>query len=82
MVDAQGRVVPTADPALSFFAEGAQILAVDNGDATDLTTFSVPARKAFGGKCLAILRASRAGEATVRVATPGLPAAEIRLQAR
>ena len=82
VVDARGRVVPTATNALTFAAEGAQVVAVDNGDATDLTTFSVPARKAFGGKCLAILRASRAGDATLRVTSPGLPTAEIKLQAR
>lgn len=82
VVDAKGRVVPTATSALTFAAEGAEIVAVDNGDATDLTTFSVPARKAFGGKCLAIVRASRPGTAALRVTSPGLPTAEIKLQAR
>ena len=82
VVDAQGRVVPTSADRLAFAAEGAQVVAVDNGDATDLTTFSVPERRAFGGKCLAILRADKAGQATVRVSSPGLPAAEVRLTSR
>lgn len=82
VVDAQGRIVPTASSQLAFAAEGAQVVAVDNGDATDLTTFSVPQRKAFGGRCLAILRADKAGEATVRVTSPSLPPAEVRLRAR
>jgi len=82
VVDAKGRVVPTAGPELAFGATGAQLVAIDSGDPTDLTTFSVPTRKAFGGKCLAILRADKAGPATVRVTAPGLPPAEIQLKAR
>jgi beta-galactosidase len=82
VVDAKGRVVPTATDTLKFDAQGAEIVAVDNGDATDLTTFSVPERKTFGGKCLAIVRASRSGEKTLRVTSPTLPTAEIQLQAR
>lgn len=81
-VDAQGRVVPTADRELIFSASGAQLVAIDSGDPTDLTTFSVPARRSFGGKCLAILRADRAGEARITVAAEGLPIAEIRLRTR
>lgn len=82
VVDAQGRVVPTSADKLSFAATGAEIVAVDNGDATDLTTFNVPARKAFGGKCLAILRSGKSGTATVRVTSPSLPPADIQLKAR
>lgn len=82
VIDAKGRVVPTATDALKFSAVGAEVIAVDNGDATDLTTFSVPERKAFGGKCLAIVRASRSGATTLRVTSPTLPSAEIELKAR
>lgn len=82
LVDAKGRVVPTADRGLVFGASGAQLVAIDSGDPTDLTTFSVPTRRTFGGKCLAILRADRAGEARITVAAGGLPVAEIQLKAR
>ena len=82
VVDAQGRVVPTAVDNLKFTVEGGDIVAVDNGDATDLTTFSVPERRAFGGKCLAIVRAKQAGVTTLRVTSTSLPSAQIQFTSR
>jgi len=65
VVDARGDVVPTATTSLEFKIEGpADLVATDNGDPTDLTTFSTPQRKAFSGKALAILRAKRGASGT------------------
>ena len=60
----------------------AEIVATDNGDATDHAVFASPARRAFSGKCLAIVRARRggAGEAVLTATSPGLPPARIPLR--
>lgn len=83
VVDARGEVVPTATPEVRFQIAGpAEIVATDNGDATDHAVFASPARRAFSGKCLAIVRARRggAGEAVLTATSPGLPPARIPLR--
>lgn len=63
VVDANGLTVPVAMNTIKFSVTGGpgEIVATDNGDATDLTTFSSPERKAFNGLALAIVR-FKAGE--------------------
>ncbi len=57
VIDGRGDVVPDAVTPLRFAVTGAaELVAVDNGDPTDQTTFAVPRRRAFAGKALAILR--------------------------
>ena len=64
VIDAQGLFVPRADNLLHFSVSGpAELIATDNGDATDHGTFREADRHAFNGKCLAILR--------VKPGTPG-----------
>ncbi len=82
VVDAAGEVVPAAAPELAFAVAGAgEFVAADNGDATDLTTFSEPRREAFSGKCVAIVRGRKgaSGAATLKVAAEGLPPASVAL---
>ena len=69
VLDAQGREVPTASDRIVFRIGGpGEIVATDNGDATDMTAFPSHARHAFSGKALAIVRAQpgAAGPVTLR----------------
>jgi beta-galactosidase len=62
VVDADGVVVPRASPRIRFRVEGpGEIAATDNGDPTNFESFPAPERDAFGGLCLAIVRA-RSGQ--------------------
>lgn len=57
VLDAAGRLVPTADDHIRFRVEGpGEIVATDNGDATDMTPFPSHERDAFSGMALAIVR--------------------------
>ena len=81
--DADGRFVPTADPMIEFSVEGpGAVVATDNGDPTNMTTFSSPSRKAFNGRVLAIVRANKgsSGILTVTAQAAGLQTAKITIQ--
>jgi len=54
-----------------------EIVATDNGDATDMTAFPSKDRKAFNGLALAIVRAKKGekGSITVKATSEGLNAA-------
>lgn len=81
--DADGRFVPTADPLINFSVEGpGAVVATDNGDPTNMTTFSSPSRKAFNGRLLAIVRANKgsSGILTVTAQAAGLQTAKITIQ--
>jgi beta-galactosidase len=58
VVDANGLTVPVAMNTLKFIVESGpgEIVATDNGDATDLNRFSNSERKAFNGLALAIVK--------------------------
>ncbi|WGO99619.1 beta-galactosidase GalB [Saccharophagus degradans] len=77
--DADATNVPTADNPLSFTLAGpGEIVATDNGDPTDLTSFTSHTRNAFNGKCLVIVRgvAGKPGALTLNVTGAGLKAAQ------
>jgi len=58
VVDEQGLVVPKANHEIHFTIEGAgEIVATDNGDATNLVSFKSTTRAAFNGLALAIVKA-------------------------
>lgn len=84
LLDAQGRVVPTAKQAFEVHISGpAELAATDNGDPADLTSFASAKRHSFNGLGLAIVRSSQQkGEIKVRVTAEGLVAAEIGLSSR
>lgn len=57
VTDAKGLVVPQADSTVHFEISGpGEIVATDNGDATDLTSFPSRDRKAFNGLALVVVR--------------------------
>ncbi|WP_339075526.1 hypothetical protein [Teredinibacter turnerae] len=72
VVDANGRMVPTAKPSLTFTVSGAgELVATDNGDATDLVAFPSAKRSAFNGLALAIVRAKPGSTGTIKVTVAG-----------
>jgi beta-galactosidase len=82
--DKNGEMVPQAKPALHFEVSGpGQLVATDNGDPTDHTSFHSVDRKAFNGLALVILRAKPGteGPITLQVTGAGLSPAEIAVKA-
>jgi beta-galactosidase len=80
--DANDQLVPRSKNLLRFSVDGpAEIVATDNGDATNLTRFQTPDRNAFNGLALVILRPKPGahGPVTLRAESPGLAASEITL---
>jgi beta-galactosidase len=80
VVDPDGLVVPMANNPITFSISGGpgEIVATDNGDATDLTTFSSPQRNAFSGLALVIVRikAGQKGDVHLSANSAGLKAAD------
>jgi beta-galactosidase len=68
IVDAQGRVVPTADHEVTFEVTGSgALLGLGNGDPSDHADDKGVVRRAFNGYCMAIVQASKtAGSLTVK----------------
>lgn len=81
IVDANGTVVPLADNLVRFSAPGARIIGVESGNMSDLSSVKASERKAYGGMCLAILQAPRAGEYEVTVIVDGLGSRTLTLVA-
>lgn len=85
VADKDGRRVPVAENPITFEISGpGEIVATDNGDATDMNIFSNPQRKAFNGLALAIVKAKRgqSGIITLTAKSDGLTTATttIRLE--
>jgi len=75
VADKEGLLVPRSMNLIKFSISGpGEIVATDNGDATDLTTFSLPERKAFNGLALVIIKAKpgQSGPITVTAESDGL----------
>lgn len=83
VVDKNGLPVPRAKNPVHFSIKGpGEIVATDNGDATDLTAFSAPDRKAFNGLAVAIVKAKRGerGNITVTATAEGLKTARTTIK--
>jgi beta-galactosidase len=74
ITDKDGILVPHADHEVYLDIDGpARLLGVDNGDPLDLSCYTAKQRKAFHGKCLAIVQATdRAGLIAVTCSATGL----------
>ena len=85
ITDKDGLVVPRSNNQIEFSIEGpGEIVATDNGDPTNVVSFSSNKRKAFSGLCLAIVR-SRAGNPgfiTVTVKSPGLKDTQVKIKSK
>ncbi|KAF2264009.1 glycoside hydrolase [Lojkania enalia] len=84
IVDEEGNIVPEADNEVMFSVSGpGEIVATDNGNPTDFTSFISQTRKAFSGKVLVIVRASpgEAGEITVMASAVELKSVKVKIAA-
>ena len=80
-IDAQGRVVPTADNKIKFHTDGGTILGVGNGDPECLEADHGDQRSLFNGLAQVIVQAPhQAGTITLSAESPGLTAASVRLE--
>ena len=76
VVDKDGNRCPWAENQLFFTADGqAQVIATDNGCQTSMERFTAPSRKAFFGRCIAVVR----GKGTVTARAIGLKSTTIKL---
>jgi beta-galactosidase len=84
VLDKDGNLCPNADNLIDFSVEGKAFIAgTDNGNQISLENFKSPHRKAFYGKCLAVLQNNgEKGNIRLRAASTGIEEAVIELQAR
>lgn len=84
IVDADGNVCPWAENQVFFELSGAARLdGVDNGNPASMERFKDNRRKAFFGRCLAVVRsAKQTGKAVLKARAYGLPDAEIEIEVK
>lgn len=84
LVDAQNRVVPTADAELSFaVSENGAIIGVGNGDPSSHEPDKSTTRRLFNGRCAAIIQATtRPGAMHIEATSPGLQPGTIMISSR
>jgi beta-galactosidase len=84
VVDAKGNLVPYADNLVKFALSGpAQIAGVDNGSQISHEPFKSDQRKAFHGRCLAIIQAKeQRGKINLRATSDGLISSELTIDVR
>ena len=82
VVDAQGRVVPTAVEDVSVGSTGpVRVLGVDNGDLNDPTRLASLTKTTRDGRLLVLVQSGRsAGSARVQASAPGLEGAVVNAQ--
>jgi len=74
ILDAQGRVVPTADNKIDFEIQGeGKIIGVDGGNPVSHEDYKGKSIKAFNGLCLAIVQSTaKAGAIQMTATSPGI----------
>jgi beta-galactosidase len=85
VADKNGAMVPRSNNQIRFEISGpGEIVAVDNGDATDHTSFQSTSRKAFNGMCLVIVRSikGKSGKINLRAMSDGLRTEETSILSR
>jgi beta-galactosidase len=80
VLDAKGRIVPTADDRITFAIQGAgRILGVDNGQPDSHESYQAHSRKAFHGLALVVLQGAR-GTLTLSASSASLAPAQIEIE--
>ena len=79
--DREGRMVPIADNVLYFTLKGpGTLLATCSADLTDCTAYTLPQRKAWKGRVLAVVKSGKeTGELTLTVKSKGLKTEKIKI---
>ncbi len=81
--DKNGVPVPRANIPIHFNISGSgKIVATDNGDPTDLTSFPSHDRHTFNGSALAIIRGTGPGIIVLEAASPELMPSRIKIKAQ
>ncbi len=82
--DAEGRVVPVTENEVTFKVTGpGEVIGTGNGDPTNHEPDPAPARKAFGGLCVAIVQSGKtAGSLRVEATSPGLTPAAVTIASK
>ncbi len=83
VVDANGVIVPSASDLITFRVNGpARVAAVDNGDNASHEPFQATQRRAYQGRCFAMLKATAPrGRATLTASAAGLAPASVTIEA-
>jgi beta-galactosidase len=83
VVDANGVVVPNASNLITFKASGpGRVVAVDNGDNASHEPFQTAERRAYHGRCFALLKADAArGRISVTATANGLAPGTVSIEA-
>ncbi|HEV2765689.1 MAG TPA: glycoside hydrolase family 2 TIM barrel-domain containing protein, partial [Pyrinomonadaceae bacterium] len=83
VVDANGVLVPSADHLINFRVAGpGRVVAVDSGDNESHEPFQADARRAYQGRCFALLKADAArGRITLTASAPGLKPGSVSVAA-
>lgn len=85
VTDARGVTAPRSDNSIRFTIDGpGEIVATDNGDPTNMESFSSHERRAFNGLVLAIVRAKpgQAGRIVVTASSDGLTSGRTTITTR
>ncbi len=69
LLDARGNLSGARERTLTYTAEGAALLGVENGDVRDATPYSSPSRATHRGRAIAYLRLREGQSATLTVAS-------------
>jgi beta-galactosidase len=83
ITDANGVIVPTATNTVNFSVSGpGTIVGVDNGNAPSTESYKGNSRKAFSGKCLVIVQATKnSGSIVVNASSNGLSSGSVIITA-
>ncbi len=83
VVDANGVMVPTAGDLITFKVAGpGRVVAVDSGDNASHEPFQAAQRKAYQGRCFAIVKSSAPrGRITLTASAPGLTGGSVTINA-
>ncbi len=82
ILDEHGTLVPTADDLVKFEVSGpGKLIAVDSGNVVSTEPFHASERKAYQGRCIAVLRATGAGTIKLSATVEGLPVASVEVAA-
>jgi beta-galactosidase len=82
VVDAAGRLCPTADHNILFAVQGVgELAAVGSGNPTSAERYRGNQRRAFRGRCLAVVKSGGQGEIKLSAIADGLAGAEITIKA-
>ena len=81
ITDREGRMVPIADNVLYFTLKGpGTLLATCSADLTDCTAYTLPQRKAWKGRVLAVVKSGKeTSELTLTVKSKGLKTEKIKI---